>query len=679
MKRHDLPFLALLLGFGLVVYLPGLAHPSLWNWDESIHEAVARGVYDSFLTPHVLVEPFYPMSANEWVNAGVWLHKPPLPFWIGATLMHLFGISPLGLRLTACAGMLLAAAALFLLTRSQLSRPWALLFSGAFLALPCAWRMVQGYQFGDVTDTTLVGFVSLAMLLVLRATESRSNRLAALAGVAVGLGFLCKSALALSPLGVAFALALLGAAGLCEGPRFRQLAFMVAPILALALPWEIYCAVRWPALNRIETLHTFGHLSGVSVENWIRPVDAIFNEVHETELSPLPLALPIVAGVWLAIRALRRRETPVVLAALWLWADWIVLTAAKVKVPGVAWSAVPAIFFALALAFRDAWRRPALALPLLGALASPALARAFPALSRLRMRLPDALLETRTRPGLGEGLAAAGIALALGLVIVALGRLGSPLRWLAGAAAGAAALWLVLLDVPRAQAKDRAGLEIQSLYDYAREVGLAIDRGSPKKSVVFLGAQRDPPGSFGVQELVFWSGRMVYRRPPDLEAARAHGYEPLLVSPRAEPFREVAGVPATAWARAYDLADPAPPPPLPLGVTPLGARSGPTTVLGYAASPADATHGRWAFYLHADGYPAPVPIVFHTRHGDERAQLEPGDSLVSPSQLAGANWFVAPLIGPPPGEVTSLELLPPPPALPAQPAALRPPWFPIRR
>ncbi|MHB1844213.1 MAG: ArnT family glycosyltransferase [Deltaproteobacteria bacterium] len=677
MRRRDLPYLALLWGFGLFVYLPGLAHPSLWGWDEAIHAAVARGVYDRFFTPHILVEPFYPMSANEWVNAGVWLHKPPLPFWLGATLMHLFGVSPLGLRLTAALGMLLAGAALFLLLRTVVARPWALLFSGALLALPCAWRMVQGYQFGDVTDTTLAGAVAVSMLLLLRAIETKSDRLAAWTGVAVALGFLCKSALALTPLGVAVVLALSAALGLSDGPRPRQLAFLLLPFFALALPWEIVCAIRWPALNRIETMHTFGHLSGVSVENWIRPVDAIFNEVAEAELSPLPLALPVVAGLWLGIRALRRRETPVLLVALWLWADWSVLTFAKVKVPGVAWSAVPALFFALALAFRDAWRRPALALPLLGTLASPWIAHAWPLIARVREHLPAALVETRSRPGLAEGLAIALAALALGLLIRALGRFGTPARVLFGAAALAGGLWLVVLDVPRAQAKNAAELETQSLYDYSREVGLAIDRAAPKKSVIFLAANRDPPSSFGVQELIFWSGRMVYRRPPDLGAARAHGYEPLLVSPRAEPYRELPGVPAIAWARAYDLGRPSPPPPLPLGMTPLGATSGTTTVIGYAGAKADAHHGRWAFYLHPSGQPGRIPIVFHTRHGDERSAIDPNDSLLGAGALAAAPWFVAPVIGPPPDEVTSIEVLPAPPAAP--PPVFRPHWLPLRR
>ena len=41
---------------------------------------------------------------------------------------------------------------------------------------------------------------------------------------------------------------------------------------------------------------------------WKRPIDAVFNEINRSMFGPLPHAVPLLAGVWLAIRAVRRRE-----------------------------------------------------------------------------------------------------------------------------------------------------------------------------------------------------------------------------------------------------------------------------------------------------------------------------------------------------------------------------------
>ena len=659
MRRTDLPWIGLLAAWGVWIYWPGLDHPSLWNWDESIHMAVARGVYATFFTPHIYAHHLYPGYAfNDWVNGEIWIHKPILPFWLGAALMHVLGVTPLGLRLASLAGMTLAGACLYLLLRSLAPRPWAALVAGAFMGLPFAWKMVQGYQFGDVTDCTLAGFEVLAFWLVLRAIETGSDRHALAAGAVTGLAFLCKSALALTPLGAALAMALLGSGGFVKGLRWRQLALFAGAFVALSIPWEIVCAVRWPELNQVEVLHTFGHLTGKSVENWIRPWDALFNEIFEAELAPWPLALPLVAGVWLMVRAFRRREPAAVLVAIWIGAEWFVLTLARVKVPAIGWTVVPALFVALGVAVLDAFGRPVLAAALAGALASPWIAARFPSLARARFHLPDFFFETRARPGLVEGLAVVLACLALGLAW-RLGRRLAPRLSRAGsfavATAGLAlAAFLLLARTPQARAEAEAALEVQSLMGYEREVGLALSRETPEKSVIFLGTDREPPSGFAVQNLLFWSGRTTYRRPPDVATAHRAGYHPYLVSPAAQPFREVPGVPASSWLRAYDLDAPAPPPPLPAGVTPLGLWTGGVQMLGWAAEPGDGRHGRYAFYLHTDGPVGRVRVVYRTRAGEEVGWVDPGEALTY--AVAGKPWFVVPALGPPPGEVVSVEL-----------------------
>ncbi len=671
--------LALIVAWGLWWQAPDLGHPTLRDWDEVFHQAAARGTYQTFFAPHLYADHLYPQPPTEWWSSTVWLHKPTGPFWFAAAVMKVIGVTPLALRLGGLLGQLGAALALYLMARKALGSFWPLVAALGFLALPFGWKLTQGFHFGDATDGTLVGWVSLAMLLGIRAAERRSWRWALAAGGATGVAFLCKSALGLVPLGTFAVLTALAAVGFCRGPRWRDLAAFAGALLVVAAPWNLYAAWRWPEIFRAASGHTLAHLAepgGFQLGPWARPWDAIFNEVLAAEVSPLPHGFLVLAGLVLAVRAWRKRELPLVAAAIWLWATWLIHSYATIKVPAQVWSALPAAFLAMAALASELYRSPGLAGATLGALAAPWLMPLWPTLGRWRAGLPAWFEQTRTLPGLFEGLllAAAGAALALGLLAV-LRRIdtrvsapplpGGPRLLLRPVKlvrvtlllAAPALLWGWLLwAVPRAQAQQVVHLAPQLLISYSAELGPALDAAVPQRAVVFQDLDADPPGVFEVQSLIFWSGRIVYRRAADPAAAERRGYHPYLVSPAAEPFAPVPGVPPHAWLRAYDLKSPAAPSPLPDGVHPLEIPAGPQTVVGWAAGRIDAGHHRYAFYLRPNGLPGPLAVTFHLKNGtSRRALIPPEDALRSRHRLARSAWYTAPAVGPPLEEVVALQ------------------------
>ncbi len=734
--------LALIVAWGLGWQAPDLGHPTIRNWDEAFHQAAARGTYQTFFTPHLYPEHLYPSPPpTEWWSSTVWLHKPTGPFWFAAAVMKGIGVTPLALRLGGLLGQIGAALALYLLARKALGSFWPLVAALGFLALPFGWKLTQGFHFGDATDGTLVGWVSLAMLLGIRAAERRSWRWALAAGGATGVAFLCKSALGLVPLGTFAVLTALAAVGFCRGPRWRELAAFTGALLGVAAPWNLYAAWRWPEIFQAASGHTLAHLGEAGrfeLGPWARPWDAIFNEVLATEVSPLPHAFLVLAGGVLAVRAWRRRELPLVAAAIWLWATWLIHSWATIKVPAQVWSALPAAFLAIAALTSELYRSPGLAGATLGALAAPWLIPLWPALGRWRAALPAPFEQTRTLPGLVEGLllAAAGAALSLALLAV-LRRIdtriaspresGGPRSLNAQAAtpptpggprplnaqtptpptpgglrpldarevgppdpggprpldhrapfapegpkplrrpvnwvrvplvlcAPALLLGWLLWAVPRAQADQVNRLAPELWVSHSAELGPALDAAVPKRAVVFQDLDSDPPGVFEVQSLMFWSGRIVYRRAPDPAAAERRGYHPYLVSPAAEPFAPVPGVPPQAWLRAYDLKSPAAPSPLPEGVRPLEIPLGTQTVVGWAAGPIDGDHHRYAFYLRPTGVPGPLAVTFHLKNGGtRRALIPPEAALRSRHRLARSAWYLAPAVGPPLEEVGALQ------------------------
>src|SRR4051812_33221235 len=322
LDRTDALIILLICCWGVWLLAPGLGHPGMHDWDETLHQTAARGTYDSFFFPHFYSDPIYPVPPNDWFGAGVWLHKPIAPLWFGAIVMHIIGVTPLAMRIGALMGQLGAAVATYLLARNAAGRFWATVGACSFLALPFGWILTQGRLFGDVYDCMLVGFVSLTMVLLVRTIEKDSWRWAVATGVALGLGHLTKTVLALAPLGVA--VVMLGARWLrfSKGPRPTHLLIMGAVALLISGPWNLYAALRWPQVYRSGMELTFGHIQAppqIDVGGWRRPVDGIFVEMLNHEFSPMGSIFPVVVGVWLIIRGVRQRETAVIATALWLW------------------------------------------------------------------------------------------------------------------------------------------------------------------------------------------------------------------------------------------------------------------------------------------------------------------------------------------------------------------------
>ncbi|WP_426749648.1 ArnT family glycosyltransferase [Myxococcus sp. Y35] len=653
--------IALIVVWGLTQLAPHLAHPAIYMWDEAMHQAATRGTHDTFFTPHIYKDPLYPVDIRHWWAAHIWMHKPTGPFWFGALMMHIVGVTPLALRLGSLLGHLAAAVAIYLILRRPTGRFWAVLGAAGFLAMPFGWQLVQGRMFGDVTDCTLTGCNAVAVALLFHATRRGSWRWGMAAGGVVGLGFLCKTGLALTPLGIAATLWGLGRLRFCEGPRFGTVAAMVGTAVVVVAPWSLYSAWRWPELHELESRVTRAHLFAdptVDVGPWHRPVDALLNEVNIISFAPLPAVVPLLAFVWLLVRAVRKRELEVVGLALWVGATWLVLSLSVVKVPAIAWGAVPAVLAALAIAGADARRHPALAAALLVGVSTPWLLEHLPRMGRVRAALPTFLAQTRSTPGLAEGVLLSAIA-ALLVVLLSL-RLSRRLPWAftgLGALGTVAVAWVLAVTFPLARARYVAD-HLDELYiSYSREVGQALARATPERSVLFLAHDSDVPRSMEYLSLMFWSNRMAYRRAPDTAAAHRRDYHPYLVSPLAERYAPVPGVPASAALRAYDLKAPRPTPaPLPEGVTPLSFREGDMEVLGVAAGHAGAGRDQYAFYVRSHGTLRSLRVVFQGPDGSVERMLEPGAAIRKDTALRRADWFIVPVLGPPASGVTHLEL-----------------------
>ena len=493
----------------------------------------------------------------------------------------------------------------------------------------------------------------------------------------MGCAYLSKSALALLPLGVAGALAILGRVGLAPRMRTRLVVVFALAAIVVALPWNLYDAIKWPELYRFEAKHTLGFLWDTK-RPWARPIDGVFNEINQLELTPWPVAIFPIAGLWLLWAAATRRSTDLWILCLWLWGEWIPLSLTLVKVPAHAWGAAPAALLAVGLLLRDSFERPGLAGAALGALGTGLFAKAAPALSFVRKAVPHFLTQTAARPGLAEGVVAALLLGALGVATAKLlARRPWALRTLGGVAL-AAACWIGLVQSAQAM-KDIKDTDRDPAVDtYGDVLGPVLDRTLPENALLFL-STRDTKCCVGREALMFYSGRAAYPAKENLvNLARANGFHGYLVSGLAQPFQRVAGVPAGAWLQAYDLEAPqvVPDASLPDGATPADVVIGDLHVLGLATARGDASRDRYVFFLRqsTDTFPT-VDVTFTLDDGalvhepiSQRRALDWPVSVRSKrptpptadrpwiTDPIASSWYTLSVPGPPRSRLKRLEL-----------------------
>lgn len=142
--------------------------------------------------------------SGDWMvphfNGDMRLQKPPLTYWTTAVSYKLFGVSELSTRLPSMLFALMLLALIFTWVRQETSTETS---ANVVLVLATSLISLRHFRSGEA-DTTLIFFISAACYAgfnLLHRAANEQRRWAALAMLAMGLGFLSKG-----PAGIAIPL-----------------------------------------------------------------------------------------------------------------------------------------------------------------------------------------------------------------------------------------------------------------------------------------------------------------------------------------------------------------------------------------------------------------------------------------------------------------------------------------
>jgi 4-amino-4-deoxy-L-arabinose transferase-like glycosyltransferase len=226
------PELLLLLALAAVLDLWALGQN---GWANTYYSATVRSMSSSW---HAFLYGSFDPSGVMTVD------KPPLAFWVQALSVRVFGFHPLSMLVPQAVMGVASVALVYDLTRRCFGRT-AGFVAGLALALTPITVAIARYNH---PDSLLVLCALAAVWFLVRGLEDGRTRWVVLAGIAVGLGFEAKMAVALMVV-PAIAAAWLWVAPRGRGRAVRQLLGGGAAMLLVGGAWPLLMALT-PASSR---------------------------------------------------------------------------------------------------------------------------------------------------------------------------------------------------------------------------------------------------------------------------------------------------------------------------------------------------------------------------------------------------------------------------------------------
>ena len=339
----------LVLGFALRLFAAADNH--LHPRDERYHALVGKNLSSSFPTPLLYQDPLLPYDYRQWSANHVWVHKQPVPIFLIGASVALFGAEPLWVRFPSIIMGSLCVWLTFLIGRRLFSAKIGF-YAAFFQAINGLMiELAAGRIATDHIDASFAFWVAGGVWLSVLPSKN-GNRpfwLDALTSLAVGFAILSKWLPALV-VGLVWAYV-----RWTEGWRWKIIgrgSLILFVLVLVVLPWQLWTFYRFPLEFAWEQAynnkHLFEGLEGHG-QPWWYFVERI--RINYGEM----VYWPLLAGTWLALQGLRRRESHALLA-IWFWVPFLFFSLVATKMQAYLAFTAPVLFIWTAYVLDQVWQ-----------------------------------------------------------------------------------------------------------------------------------------------------------------------------------------------------------------------------------------------------------------------------------------------------------------------------------
>lgn len=259
-RGKDKAALLIMIGAALVMRLFfALLDPYLNQWDESIHAVVAKNMMSDPFKPMLYREKAMVLPWGDWTAKHIWLHKQPFFLWLMAGSMKVLGVNVFSVRMPAV--LLSTALVYFTHGIGSALHGRSVGYLSALLTTYASWPLefVAGFTSTDHNDAVFAALVGGSLWAWYTYRDRPGPRVVVLVGIFVGCAMLTKWLTGL----LVFAgwAAVIIAYGDNRANEAKRMLKALALALLIALPWQLYCWLRFPAEMADEMTYNMRHFS----------------------------------------------------------------------------------------------------------------------------------------------------------------------------------------------------------------------------------------------------------------------------------------------------------------------------------------------------------------------------------------------------------------------------------
>jgi len=337
-RQHFKAAVVLLVICGFALRLFTSSDLYLHVWDERYHALVAKNMIHHPLAPTLYDKPVMAFDYREWSANHVWLHKQPMPLWLMAGSMWLFGVNEIALRLPSVLMTTLGIWLTFILGSYFFNRKTGYLAALFYAINGQILGLAGGSLPTDHIDIAFLFFVELSVVFTILYIQKQRTIFTILTGVSLGCAILSKWLPALIILPVWLLLAV-------DSGKFPLKTIIIQFLLLIFItclvfiPWQIYIYRAYPVEAAWESSLNLRHITE-SLEGHNEPFSYFLSKImiNYGELIYLPLAW----FLWTWIK--RPNDLKRWALGLWFFIPLIFFSAIKTKMQAYLLFTSPVLF-----------------------------------------------------------------------------------------------------------------------------------------------------------------------------------------------------------------------------------------------------------------------------------------------------------------------------------------------
>lgn len=335
--RFDIALLLIVLS-GFLFYCYTASDFFLHVWDERYHALVAKNLSKHPFYPTLYNNPILPYDYKMWVGNHIWLHKQPLPLWLMAGSIKIFGVNEIAVRLPSILLSTIGIVLTFKIGTYFFDKRVGLFSAFLFSVNGLIIELTAGRVATDHIDITFMFFILLAVFLTTLFIERKTFLFSLLIGVVIGAAVLSKWLTGLIVLPI-WLFIVLDSKSFNIKTIITHFALILFTIVAVALPWQLYIFKEFPLEAAYESTFNLRHFTEVIEErsgSVFYFIDGI--RINFGDLLYLPL-------LWFLWKVSKRPWNLKQLALLtWFLVPLLIFSFAKTKMQAYLLFTAPALF-----------------------------------------------------------------------------------------------------------------------------------------------------------------------------------------------------------------------------------------------------------------------------------------------------------------------------------------------